>query len=285
MCAVTVLAAQQGHPAAIALDANDVYWTDSYDGRIMTVPKSGGTPVQLAIGHCPHGVAVDATNVYWADNCGTGVMKVPKAGGAPTQVTAVALPPWGVAVDASNVYFTTNDGVWKGPIGGGSATKLWSGTAMNPGGYEIAVDATTVYFTTLNGNVLIKVPITGGPSTQLAMSTQTVAIALDAANVYWTAGNGPTYQVSKGGGTPVQIATGSNAIDGVATDGTHVYIADTGGLDIVRVPVGGGTPLVIASQQVDSAVAIAVDATSVYWTEVGSPTNNFDDGSILVANK
>ncbi len=55
-------------------------------------------------------------------------------------------------------------------------------------------------------------------------------------------------------------------------DGHDVYWTNSGTLAnrytdgaVMRVPVGGGTPTLLASGQ-DSPVGVAVDASNVYWT-------------------
>src|SRR5208283_2108580 len=93
------LASGQNAPACIAVDANNVYWTNngtngSADGTVMKVALGGGAHVTLASGqNGPWGIAVDANNVYWTDNGdlysanGT-VMEVALAGGTPVTLAS-----------------------------------------------------------------------------------------------------------------------------------------------------------------------------------------------------
>ena len=58
----------------------------------------------------------------------------------------------------------------------------------------------------------------------------------------------------------------------IAVDATHVYwVAGTVNLAdgvVMKVPIAGGPPVMLASGQAQP-IAVAVDATSVYWTNAG----------------
>lgn len=82
-------------------------------GTVMTVLKAGGTALSLAAGlKNPAAIAVDATNVYWINNIyGTGsIMRVSKAGGAPTVLASGQKVPADIAVDATSVYWSSYSG-------------------------------------------------------------------------------------------------------------------------------------------------------------------------------
>jgi len=65
-------------PAAIAVDAANVYWIEGL-GSVRKVPIAGGTPVTLAAAPVlPGGIAVDATSVYWTDTANGNVYKTAK---------------------------------------------------------------------------------------------------------------------------------------------------------------------------------------------------------------
>ncbi len=71
----------------------------------------------------------------------------------------------------------------------------------------------------------------------------------------------------------VAIATlGSGGNEALAVDSHYVYIAalDTG---LVRVPVSGGTPVVLSNNvgAIGLVPALAVDATNIYWSAQASP--------------
>ena len=55
----------------------------------------------------------------------------------------------------------------------------------------------------------------------------------------------------------------------IAIDATFVYWTDTAAGTINKVPIAGGAPVTLATEQ-DTPISIAVDATNVYWTTSGA---------------
>jgi hypothetical protein len=63
-----MLAGGQNGPTAIAVDANNVYWTNAGDGTVQRAPKEGGPTTPISSGESePLGIAVDDTGVYWTN--------------------------------------------------------------------------------------------------------------------------------------------------------------------------------------------------------------------------
>ena len=101
----------QGAAYGLAIDAGNVYWTNSGVGTVSMVSKTGTGATVLALGqNSPMGVAVDATSVYWANSGDGTLMKVPIGGGTTATVATGQSGPTGVAVDASFVYWTNATG-------------------------------------------------------------------------------------------------------------------------------------------------------------------------------
>ncbi len=225
-------------PETIAIDATSVYFPSTGDGRIVKVSKAGGSPVILADGqNQPIDIAVDGTNVYWTNEGGSGsVMKVPTSGGTPTTLAA----------------------------GQGAS-------------FGIAVDGTSVYWTNITGNhAVMKVGIEGGTPAVFASATNPWAIAVSDGNVYFTDGDN-VMMAPAAGGNAVVIATGQNFPFSLAVDSTNVYWSSARGTGaIVKMPLTGGTPTILASST--GMNRIAVDTTSVYFTtpDPGSP----NDGTV-----
>jgi hypothetical protein len=203
-------------PDHIAVDASNLYFTESNPGRVSRVPLAGGTPTVLATGlDSPGSIAVDATSVYWVEggtdsrpppDGDTKLMAIPLAGGVPTTLATAGVLASGsqLAIDARNAYWTisvysavngksvsTEGKVLSVPLGGGAATTLAAGQ-NGPG--AIAVDATAVYWlnqgSTDDGSVMKLLLAGGAPVTLATGRTRPVGIAVDATDVYWTE-NGP----------------------------------------------------------------------------------------------
>jgi hypothetical protein len=76
MGAAATIADGQSDPAFLALDAADVYWTNTLDGTVRKAPKKGGaSPTTVASGQKgPAGIVVYGPKVYWA-NAGDGTIR------------------------------------------------------------------------------------------------------------------------------------------------------------------------------------------------------------------
>jgi hypothetical protein len=309
----------QSSPVSIAVDKNNVYWTDEYPYQgfgggvigpaVVKAPLDGGAPTVLAASPAPSGIAVDDTYVYWTDQLGgNGVMRVPIDGGAtvtlvhgnldggqPYQATAITL-------DANNVYFTSPYGPSAGyvmsvPKDGGAPFVIASGQGYPDWG--LAVDATNVYWVNSGTNAIyyrdsavMMAPITGVPDggSPTILASYPVAnapnqVAVDSTNVYWANSSGTVMKIPKAGGCPVTLASGQgNAPWGLAVDGTNVYWTDEGYTSgtVMTVPIAGGCVTGLAAG--NNLLGIAVDSTNVYWVDQGCGSGSCT-GSVWKAPK
>jgi len=204
----------------IAVDANNVYWTEaggSGGGTVMkTTIATGGTVSTLAVLNSsvlPFDIVVVGGSVYWGEgNGGTtvgSVVRVSSTGGTPTTLASGLAGPQRLAVDSANVYWTDyGDGsVMQCSVDGCGGTPLILASGQNlPTG--VAIDATSVYWLTFGtaantytDGAVMKVSI--GGSTPITLATRQVepyGIAVDATSVYWT-----TSPEGTGGGNVMKL--------------------------------------------------------------------------------
>jgi hypothetical protein len=91
-------------------------------------------------------------------------------------------------------------------------------------------------------------------------------IAVDASRVYFV-GSTSIYSIAKDGTDLVTLAS-TVSVSSIAIDSTSLYYYSTVSID--SIPLGGGTPTMLAMPAASSVGAIAVDATDVYWVGSGS---------------
>jgi hypothetical protein len=120
----------------------------------------------------------------------------------------------------------------------------------------------------------MKLALVGGAATTIAGTKDTeTGIAVDATNVYFSAG-GSIMQVGLGGGVATALAPGRAGAFGIAVDADHLFWANMFGNNIAAVEdvvLGGGVPSTLATEQgTNSIVAIAADASGIYWADGGA---------------
>jgi hypothetical protein len=283
------LASNQANPRAIAIDGNNVYWANQGvsggDGSIVSIPKSGGTPVTLASGlSAPTALSVRTGYVYWTDQ-GDGMVMRAQVGAANSgqSIAFGQSSPTGIGTDDTNVYWTNggtgSDGtLQKEPLDGGTATTL-AANLLGPG--QLAIDAYNAYFALDTGGI-VYTSLAGGDSIHdLAydgMGGVPAQVTVYGTQVFWTdLTTNAVYQSSTDGGGAQSIAGGTQP-EGIATDGVNVYFTDRGSGaigsgSVDKVPVGGGGSSTVAPSQ-SYAWGVAVDATYVYWTAAIDGTVN-----------
>ena len=273
----------------LAIDAANIYWTDTNAGTVSSVPLGGGAAVQLAAVTTAWAIATDGVNVYATEySTAGGVFSVPVGGGATTTLASAQGRPCSIAVGAPGsgwVYFANqySGDVSKAAIDG-SVSKIFAmGQGAPPG---VAADTVNVYWTDGSSPGTVKQGTAGGGVPIVIASGQPfpLAITTDATNVYWTNqgntmnGDGSVMMVPKDGGAAITIADAQTAPSHVAVDGTHVYwtTSDISG-SVMSAPIGGGAPKMLATGQ-SFPSGIAVDATAIYWTNIGT---NAGDGAVM----
>jgi hypothetical protein len=102
----------------------------------------------------------------------------------------------------------------------------------------------------------------------LASGDRLSGIAVDGTHVYWVAGSadassGAIMGVPVGGGTPTVLASQSGAPANIAVDASYVYWVELNQGEVMKAPLAGGAPMQVAS--VPSPWQLALGDTAVYW--------------------
>jgi hypothetical protein len=228
---------------------------------VMGALLDGSEPAPIMEGTLDYyGLVADGHNAYFGME--GSIIAWDEARAAATTLASVSGKVRGVAVDSTAVYWSEEGGAIRSvPIDGGEARTVATGTRPAPG---LAIGRESVYWGTSEG--LMAAPLGGGqPELVGSGAPWDVEVAGDDV-VYVDQFDRTLKKVAVSGGSTVTIADAGTegAPFWLALDGDTAYV--TSGTSILKAPLGGGDFVTLASSPVPCS--IAVDGTSVYWTDL-----------------
>jgi hypothetical protein len=318
MCSASgpsVLVSGQQTPIGIVVDETNVYWMNlaapgeasASTSQLMKCAKAGcgNAPTALASGAWNRTTRLALSNgtIYWAtDNL---VLACPTSGcpGGPTVISSAPLQPSDIAVGPQGIYLgdSIQQALLMYPLTGSmNPTVLWSASTAPT---AVAVGGTTVYFAIAGVSLLscgataCSPIVVGGMPTAIEAEGNDVFIGTQASQSPGALGWCPQAGCSSG---LTFLTTRLGYCAGIAADATNVYFTDQGASDsdggppfvgsgrVAKCPIAGcqGKPTPLAGF-VTFPQQIAVDSTTVYWTDFGSIANPnaSSDGRVMTAPK
>lgn len=331
-------AASFDSPNGVATDGTNLYVSDNGNRAIRQIVLTSGvvsTLVESTSNYfmSPAGIATDGTNLFVADTVLNVVKKVvigsqtvittmagDGASGVPGAVDALGGAarfdaPAGVALSGADLYVTdSGSNVIRKVVISTAAVTTVAGTPSSADGtgtaaafkspYDVCTDGANLYVADAGSNTIRKISIATGLVTTLS-GTADVSGTADAtgANARFDSPGSITtdgtalYVADTGNNTirKVVIATGAvttlagaagtagaadgsgagatfNSPSGITTDGTNLYVSDTGNNSIRKVVIATGavTTLVSGSAGLNSPYGLTTDGTNLYVADAGS---------------
>ncbi len=291
---VTVLAKGVSSSLGVAVDATSLYYTSPADGKVYSMPLAGGTPVSLTTsGQSPsaYDITLVGGTLFWSTYNSGGILKVPVTGGAALPVFSGGQVIQGIANDGTSVYWADEyaSKIQTANIASGVVQTLEpqpdagvpDGGAIVTSPTPVVVDANHIYWGNVGATASVYQANKDG-SNPMALITGVNPsngswLAVDSTNVYYTVFNtGAVLSVPIGGGTVTTLSTGESQPGPIVSDSTALYWKVTGA--IRKYPKAGGPATTLANcanlstvsaGQCSSPNRLTVDATYVYWTDVG----------------
>lgn len=289
MTAPAELASGEKYPRRVAAKGGYAYFTDAGSsaspasngnaGFVVRAPLAGGA-VEVLTPEIddPFDVAVDGANAYFTSGghgagpsggeTGSAVYAVALAGGAPTKL-ADALYAQGIAVDATHVYYADADAgeLRRVPIAGGASELVVAGVGVVE---ALAVDETHVFFASKSAGIVGSVEKAGAAAFTTLADGQTtpVSLSVDAEHVYWANEDGGEIQQAPKAGGAVTTVFAASYPGAVHVAGDALVFTDRDWQSVLRVPLAGGTPTVLADAE-DVPWALASDGGTLVWVNAG----------------
>ncbi len=311
---VTPLARTQGLATELEVDATNVYWVELGSpgspgkSQIMKRSKSAfalGLPQQLVSQDGSiYDLMADAYNLYWFNQTyengemRVSVHRVSKFGGAVATLSAVPADSHAWTSDEAWLYVATGEGIAR--VSKSSGAREVIATSAEQIFLNLFVDASHVYWTNYLG--IFRAPKTGGATTQLV--TESVnGFVLSGSDLYYVPYREDALRrVSKSGGTATTVlqnfrpssqwGTGTHGMAFTVSGSTVIWLDAYGSSEwdqgrVMKASLLTGLRQTIALAQPGLA-KLAVDSMYVYWTSIGTFTNEWPpehnrDGAVFKA--
>lgn len=296
-CQPRTIASGQNSPDSLALVGSSVYWA-TVDG-VATVAKAGGSVTVLASAQTGMtGIVASGNAIYWtaigAEEFQTtldgSVCRVRAAGGPVACLPATTADPFGASSGPNGIAWAD---FTLGTVSTAEIGLIETLAAGENGPMATAQDADGVAWIAYNSRE-IRLSTNGGPPVTIAVDPQAhgsapYTLVMTPALIYWSSNNVPgepgfLRSVTRAAPHVVtELATDpTGSMVGFAIDATHAYVVaeDVDSSRILRIPLAGGPAVRLATTP--EAFAIAVDATTVYWTLPGDSTGN---GEVVAMSK
>jgi hypothetical protein len=267
----------------LALDPNNVYFTDLGPGGIFYCPR-GGCPGSSILLTMPFdtsaaALAVEHGVVLYSTPAGTIVACPPaKCMTAPTVLVAATPDSRTLHTDGTAAYWVETGEIRSCPLAGcASATTLATIPLASPGATDALIVEQRYAVTTTRGTYACTLPacadlaILGGP-------VQSEAIASDGTNLYWF--EYPASQLVRCDavlgchGAPTVLQSGQEYTEDAVSDGQVLFwpAKTSGRLLACALPGCAGAPRAMALGQ-NQPTSVALDETAFYWTLTGTTSN------------
>jgi hypothetical protein len=269
------------------------------DGGTGGAGTDGGAPscTSLSVTSCPGvDLATDPMNCGWCGHdCGGTTCSASMC-----QPVTIAPPPGNLAnlgafaVNDTNVYWANSGALNVCPLTGcGVNPTVIAPMKPNSAISSIALDASAVYWVTDFPFTLQTCPLagcSGSPTTLFTLAGDPTGgfVVSDGTWVYLTGANATSnaalMKIPVGGGTPIVLAQGG--FGPPAIDATAVYFTLPGStFSILQKVNKDGTGLVTLSQYALPSSGVALDETYVYYLGVTGGNACHDPGCLMRANK
>ena len=203
-------------PQGITTDGTDLYVADTQSGSIRKITPTGFvTTLPLTIPlSAPAAITFDGANLYIADTGSSYIREISRAGATVNNTFALVPTPQGITFDGTglNFYVTSKNTVTKVTQAGAPSIFATPTGLISPQG--ITTDGTNLYVANTANDTILQIPIATPASPTIIAGATGISGSTDA-----TLGVNARFYLP----------------GGITTDGTNLYITDTGNQTIRKI--------------------------------------------------